>query len=101
MRQRAALAALGDDTLNSGSGADMLTGGGGADQFLFLRGEANNDLITDFEVGVDHIDFQGYNSGTTFAKIGGQWMVTDGSLHETIRFAGKSSTLIGAEYTFH
>jgi len=54
----------GKDTLNGGPGHDVLTGGADADTFQFSdRGVgANADTITDFQTGVDHIDFSGFYS---------------------------------------
>lgn len=45
----------GEDVLNGGRDDDRLTGGEGADVFVFGR-DAGNDVITDFENGVDQID---------------------------------------------
>src|SRR6185436_9856543 len=38
----------GNDTLNGGAGIDSLAGGNGNDAFLFTRGEADGDTLTDF-----------------------------------------------------
>ena len=46
----------GDDTLVGGSGADTLVGGLGSDVFVF-GGDAGQDVIDDFETGVDLIQF--------------------------------------------
>jgi serralysin len=54
----------GNDILIGGAGADTMTGGAGADIFRFLSlkdlglGEGKQDIITDFEVGVDKLDFK-------------------------------------------
>ena len=48
-----------NDFLNGGKGNDFLTGGLGADTFFFDQ-ENGQDLITDFENGVDHIDLSAY-----------------------------------------
>ncbi|WP_460452291.1 endo alpha-1,4 polygalactosaminidase [Alsobacter sp. SYSU BS001988] len=47
----------GDDWLAGGSGHDRMTGGAGADVFVFSAkaGNANADVITDFQHGIDHI----------------------------------------------
>ncbi len=49
----------GDDTLNGGRGRDLLTGGEGNDVFIFNATERGRDTITDFEDGVDMIQFSG------------------------------------------
>ncbi len=62
----------GDDTINGGRGADTLTGGAGADTFSFnATSNANSsggttvldhpDVITDFVVGTDKLQFLGVN----------------------------------------
>ncbi|SEK01726.1 Ca2+-binding protein, RTX toxin-related [Sphingobium sp. AP50] len=58
----------GDDRIDGGNGSDRLTGGAGADIFVyhyrpindFVTGDIDEDLITDFEVGVDRIDLSAY-----------------------------------------
>lgn len=54
----------GDDTITGGKGADVLTGGDGADTFVFTYGDnagadgaAVADIITDFVVGTDKLQF--------------------------------------------
>ncbi len=49
----------GDDTLDGGHGADVLTGGEGADRFIFAAGDGT-DRVTDFTVGTDLIELQGF-----------------------------------------
>ena len=44
----------GADTLNGGRGADTLIGGLGRDTFV-LREGSGNDLVTDFQNGIDRI----------------------------------------------
>ncbi len=46
---------VGSDTIEGGGGPDVLTGGAGADHFVFADFEGN-DLIHDFEIGIDRID---------------------------------------------
>jgi Ca2+-binding RTX toxin-like protein len=52
----------GNDILYADVGNDSLTGGAGADSFRFAAG-FGNDVITDFEVGVDRITLAGHSSG--------------------------------------
>ncbi|WP_233568286.1 VCBS domain-containing protein, partial [Neisseria chenwenguii] len=48
----------GDDIMFGGAGNDSLTGGEGVDQFVFLANSNNgNDVITDFQAGVDKVVF--------------------------------------------
>jgi Ca2+-binding RTX toxin-like protein len=63
----------GNDTLIGGAGADVLTGGAGSDTFILAKGDANNDLITDFTRGLtpDQILFTGYATGAALAKVQG------------------------------
>ncbi|MGJ8625261.1 MAG: calcium-binding protein, partial [Yoonia sp.] len=49
----------GEDILHGSIGDDELTGGADADSFVFA-GTVNDDIITDFEVGVDQIDMTDY-----------------------------------------
>lgn len=44
----------GDDLIDGGDGDDVLTGGGGADRF---RSSAGEDVITDFDLAADRLDF--------------------------------------------
>lgn len=74
----------GDDKLNGGAGIDTLTGGTGNDSFIFVKGEANGDAITDFNgrgtsVG-DVIEVRGWGVGTTVSNIAGTnfWVINDG-----------------------
>ncbi len=81
----------GADFLTGGKGADILTGGEGADQFIFgtLSADGTNDVILDFEVGLDKFvvaDQQGGPGGTvavTFSGLrNGNTLVTIGSLDD-------------------
>lgn len=71
----------GNDTLNGGAGADILWGGLGANIFVEHRGEAQGDLIGDFNThGTrDKIELAGWGAGTTLTASGsGQYTVHDG-----------------------
>ncbi|MEM6659586.1 MAG: calcium-binding protein, partial [Pseudomonadota bacterium] len=54
----------GDDVLNGEGGNDILIGGAGSDTFTF-EGNFGNDVINDFEVGIDRLDFSDF--GDDFA----------------------------------
>lgn len=90
----------GKDHLNGGAGGDVATGGGGADVFEFKTGDLLDwdtlsgtvadrngqiDVITDFAIGVDHIEFD------TFANVSSMndlktWETTiDGNVHFTVQ----------------
>lgn len=53
----------GQDTLCGGTGGDVLTGGAGADTFLYTARAEFGDRITDFEVGMDFLRFEGQAIG--------------------------------------
>jgi uncharacterized protein (TIGR01370 family) len=65
------LGGTGDDTIIGGSGRDVMTGGSGADSFVFMRIDdtstwsSSRDVITDFEVGRDHIDLSAIDANTS------------------------------------
>ena len=93
----------GDDTLDGGIGIDRLTGGTGADRFVFQKGQAAGDTITDFTAG-DHIELHGYGAGSTFAHAVGSttnWVVTDGqtAMTEIITLTNKYALGAG-DYLF-
>ena len=48
----------GDDTLEGRGGDDALFGGSGADAFVF-DGREGDDVIHDFELGIDKLAFEG------------------------------------------
>jgi Ca2+-binding RTX toxin-like protein/subtilisin-like proprotein convertase family protein len=86
----------GNDWLSGGGGHDILTGGAGNDTFVFQRGAADGNTITDFAGdGAGHGDvlvFSGYGSaedGAKFTEIDdSHWEISsaDGSVHEQIAF---------------
>lgn len=57
-----------NDVLDGGTGKDLLTGGSGADVFVFGTG-SNRDTITDFEDGIDLMDFSGDATVTSLADL--------------------------------
>jgi len=86
----------GNDILNGGADADLLFGGEGHDIFVFRKGEANGDVVSDF-VGNganagDSLRFEGFGAGASFANSGGDyWTVAYSGGSETIRLTGVSS----------
>ena len=52
----ALLGGAGNDFLRGLGGNDKLTGGAGIDTFVFISGDSGLDEVTDFAVGVDHIE---------------------------------------------
>jgi len=73
------------DTLIAGAGADRLTGGAGADHFVFANMPANKgvDIILDFTVGVDRLDF----TKSSFNTLG-----TPRELPEALLWASTNAT---------
>lgn len=76
------LGGLGNDRLDGGAGADDLTGGAGHDVFVFRKGQANGDVVRDFDgngnSAGDSIRLEGYAAGTTFTKVSGNtWKIND------------------------
>jgi len=58
----------GNDTLFGGSGVDTMSGGAGADTFVYANG-GSNDVITDFQPGVDVIDFSEIGGVSAYADV--------------------------------
>ena len=80
----------GDDTLDGGPGSDSLTGGAGNDTFIFHAGEANGDVITDFNASqrwADSIEFYGYGSGSLVQLDDTHWQINsaDGLVQDVIQ----------------
>ncbi len=85
----------GNDVLDGGLGADKLTGGSNNDEFLFHKGEANGDIISDFvgngSAAGDTIHLVGWAAGSTMTLVSGNvWAVTDSVDHsvENISITG-------------
>src|SRR5215218_9108070 len=79
------------DRIVAGADANRLEGRGGNDTFVFQRGQANGDTVTDFAgngAGAgDTLEFVGYGPGATFVQLDGtHWQINsgDGFTHETI-----------------
>src|SRR5205085_2838706 len=86
-----------DNVLDGGGGADGLYGLGGNDTFVFHRGEANGDVIADFDgngaaLG-DSLKFIGYGTAAQGANLqqltSTLWQVNsaDGATHEIFTLA--------------
>ncbi|NEO92458.1 MAG: calcium-binding protein [Moorea sp. SIO3G5] len=73
-----------DDILIGGRGSDVMSGGSGADQFVFERNQSllsgEFDVIKDFEVGVDQIEFWGWgyiDASNWFSGVIAEGRLTD------------------------
>jgi large repetitive protein len=63
----------GSDHYFSENGGDVVTGGGGADIFGWFRkyvAVGHTDEITDFQVGIDHLDLRDFLKGQTIKNNG-------------------------------
>jgi len=84
----------GADMLNGGAGHDTLIGGAGNDTFVFAAGQADGDIVVDFDDGgpfaaADTLQFVGYGAGATFTQNdAAHWQVNfnGGASHEVITF---------------
>jgi hypothetical protein len=92
----------GADTIQGGADADTLAGGADADQFRFKAGEVQGDLVVDFESGVDHLDFWGYDvaNATLTQLTASSWQISDGVLTETFT-TGNGVVFSLSDFTFH
>jgi Ca2+-binding RTX toxin-like protein len=84
----------GNDRLDGGAQSDVLIGGAGNDVFVFRKGEANGDVILDFDgngaAAGDTIVLEGYAAGTTFTRIGSTdvWRINDHGSIELVTIHG-------------
>ena len=69
----------GDDILVDGAGGDTLYGGDGADVFV-LRADGDDDVIADFEVGIDRLDMGELGRFYTLDALGFTTTTTGGEL---------------------
>ena len=58
----------GDDILIGNNDTDILTGGTGSDVFVFTT-NSGHDIITDFSVGEDLLDFSDLGTGASFDRL--------------------------------
>ena len=68
----------GDDTLVGGTDNDVLEGGLGVDHFVFLSGDGI-DVVLDFQLGVDVLDYSG--TALVFEELA----ITDGAVGALVR----------------
>jgi Ca2+-binding RTX toxin-like protein len=67
---------FGNDTLEGGPQNDTLSGGKGEDTFVFIApGGEGNDVITDFQVGVDMLMFRA-SDDLQFNQVGSDTIIT-------------------------
>ena len=89
-----------NDILVGGADSDVMAGGIGADTFIYEGGDGD-DVITDFEVGVDLVDLSALGIGfgdLTFAEADGVATVSFGATE--IAFLGLSQLEIEASANF-
>lgn len=99
----------GANVLDGRGGADTLTGGAGNDTFVFQRGEAAGDVITDFAgagvVGGDVLRFVGFGQDAYLTHAAGSDMyeihagAAYGGVVETIQLTGVTN-LASGDYIF-
>ena len=94
------------DLLEGGAGADRMTGGGDDDTFVLRRGEADGDVLVDFDGAYgwpgDSITFVGYGSGAFLTRDDAtHWTVHsgDGLVHETFEVL-TGRTIVESDYFF-
>jgi trimeric autotransporter adhesin len=88
----------GNNTLDGGGGADVLTGDAGNDTFVFHMGQGDGDVVVDFAgngaAAGDSLQFVGYGAGATFTQNDTtHWQVNfnGGVSHEVITFMNGAS----------
>lgn len=79
----------GNDILNGRTGKDILTGGADADIFVFEY-DSHRDTITDFEDGVDLLDFSGYFGINSVADL----FISQNGAHTVITTGGPASVTL-------
>jgi len=96
----------GNNTLDGGVAADLLTGNAGDDAFVFHVGEAGGDTVVDFAgngvAAGDSLQFVGYGAGATFTNIDAtHWQVNynSGGSHEVITFLN-GAPIDAADFAF-
>jgi VCBS repeat-containing protein len=85
-----------NDLIDGGAGKDILIGGAGDDTFIFHKGEASGDRVSDFEGANanngDTLRFVGYGAGATLTHLSGDdWQITFTGGTEVIKLTGITS----------
>lgn len=78
----------GTDVIDGGSGIDTMTGGTGVDYFVFAAGDTGSsgqDVITDFSVGTDILDFTAISGTPTVTQSGSDTIVELGSFSNKVK----------------
>lgn len=86
------IGANGADRITGGEGADTLTGRGGADVFAYGSLRHGGDIITDFQVGLDHLDARELFASSKNASLRAE-ASADG-LHVYAEVAGHETLLV-------
>jgi Ca2+-binding RTX toxin-like protein len=96
----------GNDVINGRGGADLIYTGSGHDVIAFNPGEANGDIVVDFEgngaAAGDMLAFSGYGAGATFTQIDAvSWQINynGGMDHDVITFFN-GAAISPFDYTF-
>jgi serralysin len=96
----------GNNVLNGGGAADVLTGDAGNDTFVFAAGQGNGDTVVDFAgngaAAGDLLLFVGYGAGATFSNIDStHWQVNynSGTQHDFITFSN-GATIDAGDFSF-
>lgn len=94
---------------NGGQGSDTATGGSGADTFEFKPGDlmdwealsgswaAKNeqlDLITDFTIGSDRIEFDGFSNVNSMSDLRAWKTTIDGNVHFTVQIRSTNERIL-------
>jgi Ca2+-binding RTX toxin-like protein len=91
------LAGNGNDTINASGGNDTLSGGADADMFIFNGDKIENDVITDYTIGVDslHLDDALWDGELTQEQVIAQFAETSGG-NTIFNFGGGNTITLTA-----
>lgn len=97
-----------NDILHDGPGSDVMIGGTGADGFVLASSHGDNDVIADFEIGLDWIDVSAWNVVSfdqlhiVASNTSGEWLVevSAGSNQVTLEGLGSASALTASDFVF-